>query len=90
MTDYPKFKITNSSPFTRDTKIELNGEDISAWVCRYWVGASVKSETTVMLELYAGSVEMDVPVHRRLMKVSPELETLLKERGWTPPESGPA
>ncbi|MGC2652276.1 MAG: hypothetical protein WA317_01450 [Mycobacterium sp.] len=87
--DFPHVRISNDSRLAWRTKIELGGVDISRWVYRYEVGASLKDLNTIKLELFAGSLDIDEPVLDEL-DLGPVMVGLLRRHGWTPPSEATA
>jgi hypothetical protein len=83
---FPHVKISNDSRLAWKTKIELDGMDISPWVYRYQVGASVRDVNTLQLELFVGSLVIDQPVSDEL-SLGPVMHDLLVKHGWTAPEA---
>jgi hypothetical protein len=81
---WPTVRITNTKTMARNSKIELDGQDISAWCCRYEVVGALKDLVVLRLDLYVGELEIETPVDPTVV-VDQGLADLLVEHGWTPP-----
>jgi hypothetical protein len=77
-------RFTNTGVCGHNSKVELDGRDISNHVNGLTLTAAVNEPVKVTL---------DVPVHKvteyegdAVVRLSPELEEILLGLGWTPPQ----
>lgn len=84
--DLPSVRITNSGPVARNTRIEINGNDISRWVERYELVGDVHDVTVLRLDLFVGDLAVEAPAREEL---TVGLRDALVRNGWQPPP-GPA
>lgn len=85
---YAPVRITNDSLAARNTRVELDGRDISRWVSRYEVVGAYKDATMLRLELLVAPVVIEEPTSVGV-ELDRSLEALLIHKGWTPPGSTP-
>lgn len=85
---YPMVRITNNQLPARSSHIELDGTDISRYVCHYEVIGNIRDATILRLDILVGGLEVTAPMADELA-LGPGAEALLIKNGWTPPAEVP-
>lgn len=84
MNDYPVVRITNDELAAWNSRIEIDGHDISRWVAHYEVIGDTRDATILRLDILVGGLEIEAPMAGDL-ELGAGTKALLIKNGWLPP-----